>query len=174
MEVFVSHRHARLTVHGRRILVGRVLAEPPPLPPRNSLARLDRPTGEPIHRYEHARPGGLVHVDMKKFGNIRRRRVGARSEEQSAIAIGRPPPTYAATGDRIGGMITADAAPIQSIASFRNGDMAGNFASGDSSGSICRWNPVTGEPIGAPIETGEPISSMATESLGNTPLLLAS
>jgi WD40 repeat protein len=71
-------------------------------------------------------------------------------------------------------MLTADAAPIQSIASFRNGDMAGNFASGDSSGSICRWNPVTGEPIGAPIETGEPISSMATESLGNTPLLLAS
>ncbi|CAL9327382.1 hypothetical protein SUDANB37_00014 [Streptomyces sp. enrichment culture] len=36
----------------------------------NRLARLDRPTGEPIRRYEHARPGDLVHVDIKKLGNI--------------------------------------------------------------------------------------------------------
>ncbi|MCX4586613.1 IS481 family transposase [Streptomyces sp. NBC_01481] len=34
------------------------------------LAWLDRPTGEPIRRYERARPGELVHVDIKKLGNI--------------------------------------------------------------------------------------------------------
>ncbi|MFH8388079.1 leucine zipper domain-containing protein, partial [Kitasatospora sp. NPDC018058] len=34
------------------------------------LAWLDRPTGEPIRRYERARPGELVHVDIKKLGSI--------------------------------------------------------------------------------------------------------
>ncbi|MER6218971.1 IS481 family transposase [Streptomyces sp. NPDC001674] len=36
----------------------------------NRLAFLDRPTGEPIRRYERSRPGELVHVDIKKLGNI--------------------------------------------------------------------------------------------------------
>ncbi|MEU7280116.1 IS481 family transposase [Streptomyces sp. NPDC045431] len=36
----------------------------------NRLAWLDRPTGEPIRRYERSRPGELVHVDIKKLGNI--------------------------------------------------------------------------------------------------------
>ena len=30
------------------------------------LAHLDRATGRPIRRYEHAAPGDLVHVDIKK------------------------------------------------------------------------------------------------------------
>jgi transposase InsO family protein len=34
------------------------------------LRHLDRATGEPIRRYEHAAPGDLVHVDIKKLGNI--------------------------------------------------------------------------------------------------------
>ena len=34
------------------------------------LAHLDRATGQPIRRYERARPGELVHVDIKKLGNI--------------------------------------------------------------------------------------------------------
>jgi transposase InsO family protein len=34
------------------------------------LAQLDRATAEPIRRYEHAAPGDLVHVDVKKLGNI--------------------------------------------------------------------------------------------------------
>src|SRR5690348_4079336 len=34
------------------------------------LAHLDRATGRPIRRYEHAAPGDLVHVDIKKLGNI--------------------------------------------------------------------------------------------------------
>ena len=34
------------------------------------LAWLDRPTGEPIRRYERSRPGELVHVDIKKLGSI--------------------------------------------------------------------------------------------------------
>lgn len=34
------------------------------------LDRLDRPTGLVIRRYERARPGELVHVDVKKLGRI--------------------------------------------------------------------------------------------------------
>jgi transposase InsO family protein len=36
----------------------------------NRLAHLDRVTGEPIRRYEHPYPGSLIHVDVKKLGNI--------------------------------------------------------------------------------------------------------
>lgn len=36
----------------------------------NRLAALDRRTGEPIRRYEHAAPGDLLHADVKKLGNI--------------------------------------------------------------------------------------------------------
>jgi transposase InsO family protein len=34
------------------------------------LAHLDRATGRVIRRYEHRAPGDLVHVDIKKLGNI--------------------------------------------------------------------------------------------------------
>ncbi|AZQ38888.1 IS481 family transposase [Streptomyces cyaneochromogenes] len=36
----------------------------------NRLAHMDRPTGQVIRRYERARPGELVHVDVKKLGRI--------------------------------------------------------------------------------------------------------
>ena len=36
----------------------------------NRLTHLDRATGEPIRRYEHDRPGDLLHVDVKKLGRI--------------------------------------------------------------------------------------------------------
>jgi transposase InsO family protein len=36
----------------------------------NRLAQLDVRTGEPIRRYEHDHPGAMVHVDVKKLGNI--------------------------------------------------------------------------------------------------------
>ncbi|MFE7464566.1 integrase core domain-containing protein [Streptomyces sp. NPDC057499] len=36
----------------------------------NRLAYADRETGEPVRRYEHDHPGSLVHVDVKKLGNI--------------------------------------------------------------------------------------------------------
>jgi transposase InsO family protein len=36
----------------------------------NRLAHLDRVTGEPVRRYEHAQPGDLLHVDVKKLGNV--------------------------------------------------------------------------------------------------------
>jgi hypothetical protein len=34
------------------------------------LSWLDRPTGRVIRRYEHAQPGDLVHVDIKKLGKV--------------------------------------------------------------------------------------------------------
>jgi len=36
----------------------------------NRLTHIDRVTGEPARRYERARPGELIHVDVTKFGNI--------------------------------------------------------------------------------------------------------
>jgi len=34
------------------------------------LTHVDRVTGKPIRRYEHPNPGDLLHVDVKKLGNI--------------------------------------------------------------------------------------------------------
>jgi transposase InsO family protein len=36
----------------------------------NRLSHIDIRTGEPIRRYEHNHPGALIHVDVKKLGNI--------------------------------------------------------------------------------------------------------
>jgi transposase InsO family protein len=36
----------------------------------NRLTHIDRVTGEPARRYERERPGELIHVDVKKLGNI--------------------------------------------------------------------------------------------------------
>jgi transposase InsO family protein len=36
----------------------------------NRLSHIDIRTGEPIRRYEHTHPGSLIHVDVKKLGNI--------------------------------------------------------------------------------------------------------
>lgn len=36
----------------------------------NRLSHIDIRTGDPIRRYEHGHPGALIHVDVKKLGNI--------------------------------------------------------------------------------------------------------
>lgn len=36
----------------------------------NRLHHIDVRTGEPVRRYEHEKPGDLIHVDVKKLGNI--------------------------------------------------------------------------------------------------------
>ncbi len=36
----------------------------------NRLSHVDVKTGEPARRYEHETPGALIHVDVKKLGNI--------------------------------------------------------------------------------------------------------
>jgi transposase InsO family protein len=54
------------------------------------LAHLDRATGRPVRRYEHHAPGELVHVDVKKLGNIpdgggwrvHGRRIGNRNSQR--------------------------------------------------------------------------------------------
>lgn len=56
----------------------------------NRLTHVDRATGEPIRRYEHPYPGSLVHVDVKKIGNIPDgggwRYVGRRQGEKNRSA----------------------------------------------------------------------------------------
>lgn len=36
----------------------------------NRLSHIDRATGEPVHRYEHDHPGAMLHIDVKKLGNV--------------------------------------------------------------------------------------------------------
>jgi transposase InsO family protein/transposase-like protein len=64
----------------------------------NRLTHVDRATGEPIRRYEHEKPGDMLHVDVKKLGNIPDgggwRYLGRRQGEQNRIA------TKARTGQK--------------------------------------------------------------------------
>jgi hypothetical protein len=52
------------------------------------LAWLDRPTGQPIRRYERDRPGELIHVDVKKTGRLRD---GGGWRERARMAGYEPP-----------------------------------------------------------------------------------
>ena len=61
----------------------------------NRLSHVDRATGEPIRRYERDRPGELIHVDVKKLGNIPDgggwRYVGRQQGERNRVATpGKP------------------------------------------------------------------------------------
>ena len=56
----------------------------------NRLSYLDRATGELVRRYEHPHPGSLVHVDVKKHGNIPDG--GATSDAAKENATARPRP----------------------------------------------------------------------------------
>lgn len=57
----------------------------------NRLSHIDRVTGEPLRRYEHPRPGSLIHVDVTKFGNIPDgggwRYVGPQQGKKNKIAM---------------------------------------------------------------------------------------
>jgi transposase InsO family protein len=64
----------------------------------NRLSHIDRRTGEKIRRYEHERPGSLLHADVKKLGNIPDgggwrylgRQLGKQHRQRTARASGRP------------------------------------------------------------------------------------
>ena len=57
------------------------------------LTAVDRVTGEPVRRYEHEYPGSLVHVDVKKPGNVPdgcgHRYAGRAQGKQNRKAAGR-------------------------------------------------------------------------------------
>ena len=72
------------------------------------LAWMDRPTGQLVRRYERARPGELVHVDVKKLAQIRpgggwrvhgrgsEPALAARREQNAGVRVGYdfvPPPS---------------------------------------------------------------------------------
>ena len=56
------------------------------------LAWMDRPTGRVIRRYERARPGELVHVDIKKLGRLPRWRRPARARPRGTETEAPRPP----------------------------------------------------------------------------------
>ena len=54
---------------------------------------MDRPTGRVIRRYERARPGELLHLDVKKLGRLRPgggHRVHGRASAQHRVRTARP------------------------------------------------------------------------------------
>ena len=61
----------------------------------NRSHHVDVRTGEPVRRYEHEKPGGLIHVDVKKIGNIPGgwrfvgRQRGDRHRESTATRTGK-------------------------------------------------------------------------------------
>ena len=63
----------------------------------NRLAGMDRPTGAVIRRYEQARPGELLHLDVKKLGRLRPgggHRVHGRDSAQHRTRDSRRGPGY--------------------------------------------------------------------------------
>jgi transposase InsO family protein len=68
----------------------------------NRLTHIDRATGEPIRRYEHDRPGDLIHVDVKKLGRVPDgggwryvgRQQGGRNRAATAARTGAPKSKY--------------------------------------------------------------------------------
>jgi len=68
----------------------------------NRLSHIDRATGEPIRRYEHERPGELLHVDVKKLGKVPDgggwryvgRELGLRNHAATAARTGAPKSKY--------------------------------------------------------------------------------
>ena len=56
----------------------------------NRLSHVSRRTGEPVRRYEHDSPGAMIHVDVKKLGNVPEgggwRYVGRRQGNQNRAA----------------------------------------------------------------------------------------
>jgi len=67
----------------------------------NRLTHLDHTSGEPVRRYEHQQPGDLLHVDLKKLGQVPDgggwRYLGRRQgEENRAATTGKPAANTAA------------------------------------------------------------------------------
>jgi len=68
----------------------------------NRLSHIDRVTGEPVRRYEHDRPGAMLHVDVTKYGNVPDgggwrylgRAQGRRHREATATRTGARSKTY--------------------------------------------------------------------------------
>ncbi len=68
----------------------------------NRLTHIDRATGEPIRRYEHERPGDLLHVDVKKLGKVPDgggwryvgREQGLRNRSATSLRTGAPKCKY--------------------------------------------------------------------------------
>jgi transposase InsO family protein len=64
----------------------------------NRLSHVDRATGEPVRRYEHEKPGDLIHVDVKKLGRVPDgggwryvgRQQGGRNRSSTALRVGGP------------------------------------------------------------------------------------
>ncbi|TQL42843.1 transposase IS481 family protein [Leucobacter komagatae] len=70
-------KHLRITRRLGPVEIGGLLQLPPSTVHAvlvrerlNRLSHIDRKTGEPARRYEHPHPGSLIHVDVKKLGNI--------------------------------------------------------------------------------------------------------
>jgi transposase-like protein len=72
-QILLLHRQRKLGPHRLAGILGVPRSTCYAVLRRHGLQRLDwmdRPTGEVVRRYERARPGELIHVDVKKLGRI--------------------------------------------------------------------------------------------------------
>src|SRR3954447_5028588 len=68
----------------------------------NRLTHIDRATGQRIRRYEHERPGDLIHVDVKKLGRVPDgggwgyvgRQQGGKNRAATVVRTGAPKSKY--------------------------------------------------------------------------------
>ena len=68
----------------------------------NRLTHIDRATGEPIRRYEHDKPGDMLHMDVKKLGRVpdgggwryTGRQQGLKNRAATALRTGAPKSKY--------------------------------------------------------------------------------
>ena len=79
------------------------------------LAHLDRGTAEPIRRYEHDTPGDLIHVDVKKLGNIPDGGGCAPKAAPRANSTAPPRPDTPPTAEAVPGSATPTCTPRSTI-----------------------------------------------------------
>ena len=91
VEAIAALRRLRFTGPEIAELLGMALSTVSGILTRIGMGQLGRLGLEPAERYERARPGELVHIDVKKLGRIRAARAIASSATASALTARSPP-----------------------------------------------------------------------------------
>lgn len=73
-------------------MIGDRLVAPRPVDPLHFYAAFKLSTGEVVRRYEHDQPDAMIHVDVKKLGNIPTAPSTASSAASKANGTGPPTP----------------------------------------------------------------------------------
>jgi transposase InsO family protein len=98
VELLVSLRRLRFTAPELAAVLGMPVSTISGILKRQGMGRLGRLGMEPARRYERARPGELIHIDIKKLGKISVRGAGHRMTGNRASQFKVGPKRLGATG----------------------------------------------------------------------------